>query len=256
MSTLPRQSLRNVVYPETDGQPMAETDLHRDWMFRVLDILRLRYRKQRVYLASNLMVYYQEGMPHCYIVPDVFAVLDAKPSRRRTYKIWHEGKPPAVVFEITSKSTRREDESVKPRIYQQIGVKEYFLYDPTQDYLKPPLRGFRRDESGNMVELVAGKQRLLESQVLGITLHLDHDNLVMRDHQSGEVLLTGEEHQAQRALEARKRAQVARKRELEALRLAEQANKREADALLKQQQAEAKAAKLQATLDKLRRSKR
>jgi hypothetical protein len=50
-------------YPESDGKPTGETDLHRDWMFRLLEIFRQRYRDQQVYIASVLLVYYEEGTP-------------------------------------------------------------------------------------------------------------------------------------------------------------------------------------------------
>ena len=32
-----------VKYPESDGKPTGETDLHRDWMVRILEVLRQRY---------------------------------------------------------------------------------------------------------------------------------------------------------------------------------------------------------------------
>lgn len=47
-------------FPESNGMPMGETDLHRDWMTRILDVLRYRYQGERVYVASNLLVYYDE----------------------------------------------------------------------------------------------------------------------------------------------------------------------------------------------------
>ena len=81
------QTVDQLEYPESDGKPMGETDLHRDWMYRILDILRLRYRGQRVYVASNLLVYYAEGDPSQFIVPDDFVVMDCDPGRRRTFKI-------------------------------------------------------------------------------------------------------------------------------------------------------------------------
>jgi hypothetical protein len=55
------QTIDEVEYPESDGMPMGETELHQDWMIRIRDILRLRYRGQRVYVASNLLLYYEEG---------------------------------------------------------------------------------------------------------------------------------------------------------------------------------------------------
>ena len=59
------------------------------------------------------------------------------------YKTWIEGKSPDVVIETTSKKTRRKDTVDKPALYAQLGVKEYFLFDPTQDYLEPSLQGHR-----------------------------------------------------------------------------------------------------------------
>ena len=93
-------------YPESDGKPMGETDLHRDWMVRILDILRYRYRRQRVYVASDLLLYYVQGVPWKFVVPDDFVVLDCDPQRRRVFKTWEEGKAPDVVFEVTSRSSR------------------------------------------------------------------------------------------------------------------------------------------------------
>jgi len=80
-----------IEYPESDGKPMGETDLHRDWMVRILEILRYRYRQQRVYVASDLIVYYEEGDPTRSVVPDDFVVMDCDPGRRRTFKTWEEG---------------------------------------------------------------------------------------------------------------------------------------------------------------------
>ena len=48
------------------------------------------------------------------------------------------------MIEITSKSTKGEDKKTKFELYRDIlKVSEYFMFDPTQDYLNPPLQGFR-----------------------------------------------------------------------------------------------------------------
>ena len=60
---------------------------------------------------------------------------------RRTYLRWDEGAAPAAVFEITSRSTRREDRRTKRPLYQRLGVEEYFLFDPLGDCLVPALQG-------------------------------------------------------------------------------------------------------------------
>ena len=214
-----------VEYPESDGKPMGETDLHRDWMIRILEILRYRYRGQRVYVASNLLVYYEEGLPRKFVVPDDFVVLDCDPHRRRVFKTWEEGKVPDVVFEVTSRGTRSEDESLKPQIYERLGVQEYFLYDPSSEYLRPALKGFRQQGQEGYVALAPNPDGSLTSETLEAVLRLDNGELVMSDLRTGKALTT--EAEAERAAKEMERAA------------------REA--------AEARVAELQAELDRLRR---
>jgi Uma2 family endonuclease len=183
------QTLSAVEYPESDGQPMGETDLHRHWMVRIHELLAQRYRGQRVYVSCNLLVYFTEGTPHHYLVPDVFVVKDADPGLRRIYKVWEEGKAPHVVFEVTSRSTRREDEIDKPRTYAKMGVEELFLYDPTSEYLAPPLQGFRR-QGADFVQLEPDATGMLISEQLDLTLRLVRGKLVLADRSTGEVVLT------------------------------------------------------------------
>ena len=118
------QPLADIDYPESDGKPMGESDIHREWMNRVDQLLRYRYRNDRVYIGCDLLLYYVEGNPREFVVPDNFVVLDCEPGRRRTFKTWEEARAPDVVFEVTSRSTRREDEVFKPKTYARIGVKE------------------------------------------------------------------------------------------------------------------------------------
>jgi Uma2 family endonuclease len=94
-----------VVYPESDGKPMGETDLRRMWMIRIYDLLKYRYRDQQVYVGSDLLVYYENGNPLKYLVPDVFVVKDCAPGPRRTFRTWEEERVPDVVFEVTSRAT-------------------------------------------------------------------------------------------------------------------------------------------------------
>jgi Uma2 family endonuclease len=179
----------DVEYPESDGKPMGETDLHRDWMFRILELLKYRCRGQQIYVSSDLLVYFEEGNPRKFVVPDVFVVKDCAPARRRVFKTWEEGRSPDVVWEVTSRYTRREDEVFKPQSYAQIGVKEYFLYDPPGDYLRPALIGFRfaDDQFARIQPNPAGA---LLCQELGILLGLDGSELVISDSHTGELLRT------------------------------------------------------------------
>jgi Uma2 family endonuclease len=190
-----------VEYPESDGRPIGESDLHRYWMNRFYDLLRVHLTGQRAYSGCDLLVYYTEGRPIDFCVPDVFVALGAEPGFRRTFKTWTEGRPPTVVFEVTSASTRREDEAFKPRTYAQIGVEEYFLYDPTADYLEPPLIGYRLQGEGRG-RVAADERGALDCKQLGLKLWLEGSELVVADAVTGQRLLTEAEAAEARADQA------------------------------------------------------
>ena len=146
MATASRQrATREVDYPTGDGKPMAETDVHRDDMVDMIQMLKDHFAQERdVYVSGNLLMFYVEGDRRKHISPDVFVVRGVEKKDRDHYLIWKEGKAPDAVIEITSKSTRREDQKKKKELYRAVlRVPEYFQFDPTEDYLKPPLQGFR-----------------------------------------------------------------------------------------------------------------
>jgi Uma2 family endonuclease len=194
---------QTIDYPESDGKPMGETDWHIDWTLRLRDMLKYRYRDQRVYVGSDLLLYYHEGVPRDFVVPDGFVVLDCDPQRRRVFKTWEEKRVPNVVFEFTSASTRRSDEFFKPRTYAEIGVAEYFIFDPHAEYLTPALQGFRLTEESNYARIEADTSGRLDCRELGLTLELDGSELVIRDATSGQILPTQADAALQREQTAR-----------------------------------------------------
>jgi Uma2 family endonuclease len=201
----------HVYYPESDGKPMGETDEHREAMVRHIQILQEYYRGQRVYVSGDLLVYYQQGDPTKYVVPDAFVVKGLSPKRRRTYKIWVEGKAPDVVIETTSRKTRRKDSTKKPDIFARLGVKEYFLFDPDQEYLDPPLQGYRF-VAGEKVQIEPDQDGCLESRELGLRLRLEGSDVQFYRLDTGERLLTAAERaqaEAERAEAEAERAQAA-----------------------------------------------
>jgi Uma2 family endonuclease len=226
-----------IKYPESDGEPMGETQLHIDWLIRLLQILQHRYRGQKVFVAGDLIVYYVEGQPLRSVCPDVFVVKDLEPlPLRRTFLTWEEGRVPEVVFELTSLSTRRRDEIVKPHIYAEIGVREYFLYDPTADYLDPPLQGHRL-VGGQYQRIEPDENGRLLCAELGILLQLDGTELDLFDHAGGERLLTEAE-----AAAATARAAAAKVKAAAAKVKAASAEAKAAKAKAKSASAEAKVA--------------
>ena len=208
-------TLTDLDYPETDEMPMGETDIHRQWMIRIHELLRHRYAGEQVYVGSDLLVYYTEGEPSDFVVPDVFVVLDCDPSPRRTFQIWDEGRSPDVVIEVTSRGTKEKDRALKPRIYAELGVRELFLYDPTAEYLHPALQGFRLGDGPEPIE-PSGDGRIA-CRVLELTLRLDGGRLVIEDAATGRPLQT--EAEAERAARVAAEAEIERlRRELEQAR--------------------------------------
>ncbi len=180
MSTAPRsRATRPVEYPTGDGKPMAETDLHRQDMVDLIETLQDHFAGDpQVYVTGNLLLYYEEGNPRKHVSPDVFVVHGVpKLPPRDYYLLWKERKAPEVVIEITSKTTRREDQNKKLALYRDVlQVPEYFQFDPTEDYLKPSLQGHRLvDGDYQPIPLVHGR---IPSKILG--LHLERDGTALR----------------------------------------------------------------------------
>ncbi len=203
-----------VYYPESDGEPMAETDVHRDQLIDLLIALKDYFRQdQQVYVAGNLLIYYEEGDAQASVAPDVFVVFGVSKEPRRIYKLWEEGKAPDVAFEITSASTRVQDLGPKKGLYEVLGVREYFLFDPLEEYLAPPLMGYRLEEKGYRLM----EDRPLLSQVLGLELRVEEGRLRLYNQATGRRLPTpAEEAEARRTAEAHAAEEAKARRAAEA----------------------------------------
>jgi Uma2 family endonuclease len=206
-----------VVYPERDGKPMGETDVHIGEILALLPMLRDRYRDDpNVYVGANMLCYYEEGVPSSCFCPDVFVVFGVpKEPPRHTFKLWEEAQPPTVIFEVSSKQSKLDDLGSKKVLYESLGVSEYFVYDPLREYLRPPLQGFKL-QGEDYVEMESATDGNLVSQRLGLKIKLEQNGLALWDAKSDERLLRPSEEQ-QRRREAE--AEVERlRREIEKLK--------------------------------------
>ena len=215
-----------VFYPTSDGQPMAETDLHAACIVYVASALRWWFKKNGrddVYVGSNNFLYYERGNPRAVVSPDVYVVVGVPAGLRDTYLLWNEPKGPDFVLEVTSASTRHNDERRKRDVYAALGVREYFLYDPRAEWLAPPLQGWRLHEGAYRalpaVTVLSNRGVAVASEVLGLELRDERAQrrVRLRDPATGENLLTHEESERAREEEAaRRKAAEARTAELEA----------------------------------------
>ena len=206
----------DIHYPESDGKPMGETEVHIREIVYVFQALDEHLRDvPDVYVGGDLLVYYVPGDPKRFVVPDNFVARGVPRGERRIYKIWEEGQPPCLVVEVTSASSRKEDLVDKKDLYERLGVEEYVLHDPLWEYLKPPLQGFRL-VNGRYQPMFPEADGSLHSRTVGITFRQEGKRLRLIDTATGEPILSNEEvREAHRAAEeenARLRAEVERLR--------------------------------------------
>ncbi len=227
-----------IIYPESDGKPMAETELHRNALMNALIILIETFKdKPDVCVSGNMMMYYVEGDPKKSISPDVFVSFGIGKKLRRTYRVWEEGKPPDFVLEFSSEKTHRTDQNEKKRLYASIGVQEYFLYDPERQYLPTSLMGFRLIE-GEFVPIPMSPDGSVMSATLNLELRLRGNTLGFYDTVSSKWLETPADTAAARANQEAARA------DQEAARADQEAEIRK--------QVEAEAARLREELERLK----
>jgi len=217
--------------PESDGKPMAETDAHRDQMIDLLDALKEYFRQTPdVYVTGNIFLHFHDaGGELRSVAPDIFVARGIEKKDRRYYNLDAEKKSPDVVIELVSNNTKLEDFGNKRVLYADLGVQEYFLFDPTAELLSGQLRGFLL-QGGEYVPMLGAR---LPSEVLGLDLVVERQRLRLYDSQTGQRLLTHEESEA-----ARRAAETQAARELSA-----------------RQTAETELARLREELGKLRRGK-
>ena len=191
-------------YPESDGRPMAETPWHWRVMVDATDPLREFFAgRPDVYVGSNMMMYYVENDNHTSVSADVFVTFGVpKLPERRVWRTWEEGgKFADFVLEVTSRSTRRKDETGKRDLYAELGVREYWQFDPDGDYLDPLLKGRRLDANGRYRPLVLEERygALCHESLLGLELRLEGDRLRFYDPARREYLRTHQEERGARA---------------------------------------------------------
>lgn len=130
-------------YPTGDGQPVAETFDHLYVILITIEVLRQYFDGSQTCILGNQFLYYSEGYPRLRCAPDVMVIVGVEPGSRDNYKIWQEGEVPKVIFEITSAGTKDQDEGFKKDLYEQLGVEEYWQFDPKEDWIPGQLRGYR-----------------------------------------------------------------------------------------------------------------
>ncbi|MFM5889601.1 MAG: Uma2 family endonuclease [Dolichospermum sp.] len=161
-----------IIYPDSDGNPMAENTEHYEWIVKIKENLEILFASENnVFVAGDLLWYPVEGSVKTRQAPDVMVIFGRPKGRRGSYKQWEENNiVPQVVFEILSPGNRTQEMVKKLLFYQRHGVEEYYVYNP--DTIE--LAGFiREQERFEEIEEVNN----WVSPRLGIRFELTSDNL-------------------------------------------------------------------------------
>lgn len=135
-----------VIYPDSDGKPMADNTEQFRWIVVIQQNLEWLFADNpEVFVAGDLLWYPVEGSNTICTAPNVLVAVGRPKGYRGSYKQWAEdGIAPQVVFEILSPSNRLTEMNKKQAFYNRYGVEEYYLYDPENN----DLSGWLRDNDG------------------------------------------------------------------------------------------------------------
>lgn len=207
-------------YHPTKEDLMAESVVQFNLIQYLILVLRWLYHTEGWFIASNLNIYETTNSIEYPLAPDVavfkgLVISEEEQATLRSWKILPPDQPaPTVVFEVCSDATWRDDLKLKPEQYQEMGVKEYFAYDPNQPGVwrinrKPTdlrLRGWRYNGE-EIVEIPRDARGWMWSQELEKWLVPDGKLLLIYDHNEKRCLTEAEaERQAMQELLAKLRA--------------------------------------------------
>jgi len=126
-----------IIYPETDGEPMAENTVQYRYITTIHTGLDAMFAAvPDVFVAADLFWYPVEKRPDIRTAPDVMVVFGRPKGDRGSYKQWEEENvAPQVVIEILSPGNSATEMKAKRKFFDQYGVEEYYEYDPTSGVL-------------------------------------------------------------------------------------------------------------------------
>ncbi|MBG1263158.1 Uma2 family endonuclease [Nostoc commune] len=161
-----------VIYPESDGQPMADNTEQFTWIVKIKENLEILFASSAdVFIAGDLFWYPVKGNPNIKQAPDTMVVFGRPKGKRSFYLQWNEDNiPPQVVFEILSPGNTLKEMTKKLQFYQRYGVEEYYIYDPAKNDLNGLL------SSGDRFEVIEEMNGWVSPR-LGIRFQIISDTL-------------------------------------------------------------------------------
>ena len=250
MSTLTTQPPA-VVYPDSDGELMADNTLQFEWIVTLQGNLDLLFRDDpTVFVAGDHLIYPVKGRADIRVAPDVYVAFGRPKGHRGSYKVFEENNVfPQVIFEVWSPGNMATLVNEKLRFYAQYGAEEYYVLYPErpefwQGWLRQgnslvairEMNGFVSPRLGIRFESIRGEIAVYHPNNNPFISYIERSVLAEQEHARAEQqqALAGYERTRADAERARANAEQAR---AEAER--ERANAEQATAEAERERAEA-----------------
>lgn len=202
----------DIIYPDSDGKPMADNTKQFRWIVTIKENLEILFASQyEVFVAGDLLWYPVQGNNKTRQALEVMVVFGRPKRDRGSYKPWEENNiPPQVVFEILSPGNRTGQMANKLLFYQRYGVEEYYIYDPdaveligfirSQEWLEEieNINGWVSPRLGVRFELAADTLDIYRPDGGRFLTPVELDRIREQEHQDKEAALSQLEEERQR----------------------------------------------------------
>ncbi|HEY9832644.1 MAG TPA: Uma2 family endonuclease [Stenomitos sp.] len=219
VTQVPSSAQKDIIYPDSDGQPMADNTQQFELIVWIKENLELLFANDpNVFVAGDLLWYPVEGENKLRQAPDVMVAVGRAKGYRGSYQQWLEDNiPPQVVFEIWSPGNRPSKMAQKFEFYDRYGVEEYYLYKPdlvdltgwqrrnSRLELIDPIAGWVSPRLGIRFELSESQLQIYRPDNQPFLTYLELEQQLQQERQraeQAEALLEQERQKAQ-ALEAK-----------------------------------------------------
>ena len=168
-----------------EDSKISESTAHDDVLSYFREVTpSLVYEQPDAIVQRNLLMLFEEGNPRAMVEPDVMVSFDVGRHARNSYKLWVEGKPPDLALDGLSEKTWRRDLVVKPALYRDLGVREFWQLDPMG---RPPhpIRGYRLSR-GDYRPIRPNASGAYRSAVLNAEFTFDGEEMRIVDLRTGK----------------------------------------------------------------------
>jgi Uma2 family endonuclease len=119
-----------LVFPDSDGQPMAENTRQYEAIVTLKGNIEA-FAPESAFVAGDHLIYVDERDPTRRQAPDVYVAYGRPRGHRGSYKLWEEENVfPQVVFEVLGPSNTAAEMRGKRKFYFAHGAEEYYEFDP------------------------------------------------------------------------------------------------------------------------------